>query len=222
MPELGNNIKTDIRNKTFTIHTTNTPPLRPLQISDSNARVLELRVWERIRSLWLITLSSRTVELQPAIFQCLLVSTCRVYFVNHFSIAADVCSFQITSPTDTLVLFLIICYVDTITDEGTHSPRFHPRCGECNKDSAQQLRWATVSPQQTWTETTWAEKWGYCAPFCGRAGSPSNKTSPGRRPTSVTSGILIHPTIWPQYTNVTDREDRLDNGPVAQGEPLYL
>jgi len=35
--------------------------------------------------------------------------------------------------------------------------------------------------------------------------------SPGPRPTSVPSGILMHPTICPQYTNVTDRH----NGPVA-------
>jgi len=35
---------------------------------------------------------------------------------------------------------------------------------------------------------------------------PSNTLSPGSRPTSVPSGILIHPTIWPQYTNVTDRQ----------------
>jgi len=30
---------------------------------------------------------------------------------------------------------------------------------------------------------------------------------PGPRPTSVPSGMFIHPTIWPQYTNVTDRQD---------------
>ena len=36
--------------------------------------------------------------------------------------------------------------------------------------------------------------------------------SPGSRPTFVPSGIFIHPTIWPQYTNVTDRQD---NGPAA-------
>ena len=29
---------------------------------------------------------------------------------------------------------------------------------------------------------------------------------PGPRPTSVPSFILIHPTVWPQYTNVTDRQ----------------
>jgi len=38
----------------------------------------------------------------------------------------------------------------------------------------------------------------------------------GPRPTSVPSFILIRPTVWPQYTNVTDRQDRqTDNGPVA-------
>ena len=35
-----------------------------------------------------------------------------------------------------------------------------------------------------------------------------NAMSPGPRPTSVPSGIPIHPTVWPQYTNVTDRTDR--------------
>ena len=46
----------------------------------------------------------------------------------------------------------------------------------------------------------------------GGAGSPSNTMSPGTRPTSVLSGILINPTVWPQDTNVADRQD---NGPVA-------
>jgi len=52
----------------------------------------------------------------------------------------------------------------------------------------------------------------------GGAGSPSNTISPGPRPTSVPSGILIHPTIWPQYTNVIDRQDR--QVPIAQDELL--
>ena len=47
------------------------------------------------------------------------------------------------------------------------------------------------------------------------AGSPSNTMWPGLRSTSVPSGIFTHPTVWPQYTNVTrlthrhaDRQDR--------------
>ena len=47
-------------------------------------------------------------------------------------------------------------------------------------------------------------KIGGCAPF-GGAGSPSSTMWPGPRPTSTPSFILIHPTVWPQYTNVTDR-----------------
>jgi len=47
----------------------------------------------------------------------------------------------------------------------------------------------------------------------GGTGSPSNTMSPGP------SGILIHPALWLQYTNMTDRQDRQtdreDNGPVA-------
>jgi len=26
---------------------------------------------------------------------------------------------------------------------------------------------------------------------------------------------LIHPTVWPQYTNVTDRQTGQDNGPIS-------
>jgi len=40
----------------------------------------------------------------------------------------------------------------------------------------------------------------------GGAGSPSNTMKPWLWRTSVPSGILIHPTVWPQYTNVTDRQ----------------
>ena len=34
--------------------------------------------------------------------------------------------------------------------------------------------------------------------FRGRAGSPFNTMSPGPRPTSIPSGILIYAAIWPQ------------------------
>jgi len=44
----------------------------------------------------------------------------------------------------------------------------------------------------------------------GEAGSPSNTMSRGPRPTSAPSGILIHPAVWPQYTNITDRTDTQD------------
>jgi len=40
----------------------------------------------------------------------------------------------------------------------------------------------------------------------GEAGSSSNTMWPGTRPTSVPSFMLIHQTVWPQYTNVTDRQ----------------
>ena len=40
---------------------------------------------------------------------------------------------------------------------------------------------------------------GGSAPFCGKGtGSPSNTKSPGPRPTSIPSDILIHAAIWPQ------------------------
>jgi len=36
--------------------------------------------------------------------------------------------------------------------------------------------------------------------------------SPGPKPSSVPSGILVYPAVWLQYTNVTDRQDK---GPAA-------
>jgi len=39
-------------------------------------------------------------------------------------------------------------------------------------------------------------------------GSSSNTMRPGPRPTRMPSFILTRPTVWPQYTNVTDTTDR--------------
>jgi len=51
--------------------------------------------------------------------------------------------------------------------------------------------------------------------------SPANSRRPFW-PTSMPNFILIHPTVWPQCTNVTDRQDRqrgqdrhTDNGLIA-------
>ena len=68
-----------------------------------------------------------------------------------------------------------------------------------------------VWPQQTWATVYMdADIWlkDCCAPFsaAGGARSPSNTMWPGPRPTSTPSGVLIYPTVWPQYTNVTDRQ----------------
>ena len=53
-------------------------------------------------------------------------------------------------------------------------------------------------------------KIGGCALWGRGAGSPSNTMWPGPRPTCVLSFISIHPTVWPQCTNDTDRQDRQD------------
>ena len=50
------------------------------------------------------------------------------------------------------------------------------------------------------------QKVGAAVPLSMGPRSPSNTVSPGPRPTPVPSSILIHPTVWPQYTNVTDRQ----------------
>ena len=68
-------------------------------------------------------------------------------------------------------------------------------------------------------DATWYGGRPRLCPFRGGgAGCPSNTMWPGPRPTSTPSFILIHPAVWPQYTNVTDRtgQDRqTDNGPIA-------
>jgi len=63
-------------------------------------------------------------------------------------------------------------------------------------------------------------KLGDCAPFLLGEGTefPSNTIWPGPEPTSTPSFILIHPTVWPQYTNNTDRtrQDRQRSDSIGQ------
>ena len=63
-----------------------------------------------------------------------------------------------------------------------------------------------------------AEKWGLC-PFWGGELVPHLAMWPGPRPTCMPSFMLIHATVWPQYTNITDRQpgqDRKDRTTVRQ------
>jgi len=55
-------------------------------------------------------------------------------------------------------------------------------------------------------------KVGNAVPLSMEGVGPHLTVLPRLRPTSVASGILIHPTVWVQYTNVADRQD---NGPIA-------
>jgi len=58
-----------------------------------------------------------------------------------------------------------------------------------------------LDPSSRLATTDMGRKVGCCyVPFLGGAGSPSNKISPGLRPTSLPSGILIHPAVWPKQT----------------------
>ena len=75
--------------------------------------------------------------------------------------------------------------------------------------------WLALRPTSTassilihWLQQTWAENWRAMA-FLGGGGSwvPSNTMWPWQRPSSMPSGMMLHPTVWPQYTNVADRED---------------
>ena len=72
-------------------------------------------------------------------------------------------------------------------------------------------KYSAVAEMVDRAKAKWAEKWrpAVLCPFPWEAGSPSDIMLPRPRSTSVPSGILIHPTIWPQYTNVTDRQTGL-------------
>ena len=81
----------------------------------------------------------------------------------------------------------------------------------------------TVWPQYT-NITDIGRKFADVPLFGGGVGaaSPSNTMWPGLRPTCLPNGILIRPTVWPQYTYVadgqTDRQETTNNGPIAHGE----
>ena len=71
-----------------------------------------------------------------------------------------------------------------------------------------------ICPQQIWVKNC-----GGLCPFGEGAGSPPNTMWPGPKPTSMPSFILIYPTVWPQYTNVTlqtDRQDRQRSNSIWQ------
>jgi len=79
--------------------------------------------------------------------------------------------------------------------------------------------WVPIKHNVAWAEAYVHTKWQLDASSrlatieMGRgdgAGSPSNTMWPGPRSTCVPSFILIHPTVWPQYTNITNRIYRTD------------
>jgi len=63
-------------------------------------------------------------------------------------------------------------------------------------------------PIQPFGRNRYGPKIGSCALLGRGSWAPSNTTWPGPRFTSTPSFILIHPTVWSRYNNVTDRQDR--------------
>jgi len=63
-----------------------------------------------------------------------------------------------------------------------------------------------LDPSSHLSTTGMGQKLGAPPPFGGGGAGSSNTIWPGLRPTCMPSFILIHPTIWPQYTNITDRQ----------------
>jgi len=85
------------------------------------------------------------------------------------------------------------------------------------------VAWAKASLHTKWhlnpsshlATTNMGQKLEGCAPLGeGEPGPHLTQCGLGRA-SSMPSFILIRPTVWPQYTNVTDKTDRQDNGPIA-------
>ena len=86
--------------------------------------------------------------------------------------------------------------------------RHGPKTGGCDHLTQHRLGrglppYQVASSVQPFGQTRHGPKigWGLC-PFLGELGPPSNTKSPGPRPTSIPSGISIHPAVWPQRTCV--------------------
>jgi len=59
-------------------------------------------------------------------------------------------------------------------------------------------------------------KWGMMCPFPWGDLCPHLTHVAWAEAYLVPSGILIYPTVWLQYTNVAERTDRQDNGPMVR------
>ena len=75
-----------------------------------------------------------------------------------------------------------------------------------------------ILPQQTWAAVYmvtgfWKVGQGLLCPFLWGSRVLSNTMWPKPKPTSIQSSILIHATVWPQCTNVTDKTGQTGNGP---------
>jgi len=73
-----------------------------------------------------------------------------------------------------------------------------------------------LNPCSRFATTDMGGKLGTVPLWVGELGPRLTQCGQGLPPCQVSS--WIHPTIWPQYTNVTDRQD---NGAIAYGEPFY-
>jgi len=62
---------------------------------------------------------------------------------------------------------------------------------------------------------------GCYVPFRGELGPHLTQCGLGRGlATCIPSGILMNPTIWPQYTNVTDRQDIQDDRQITRSDRI--
>jgi len=61
------------------------------------------------------------------------------------------------------------------------------------------IKWR-LDPCSHFATIDMGRKVGGAVPLFRGAGSPFNTMSPGPTPASLSSGILIHPAVWPQQT----------------------
>ena len=93
-----------------------------------------------------------------------------------------------------------------------------PHLTQCGLGEADlRTKWQ-LDPSSRLATIDMGRKWGLLCPFLWELGPRLTQCGLDRGHTSIPSGILIHPTVWPQCTNVTDRTDRHT---TAEGEQFY-
>jgi len=116
----------------------------------------------------------------------------------------------------------------TLRASAPYGAKLDPHVTQCCLGRGQYIptKWH-LDPSSRLVTRDMGRKWGVC-PLLGGAGSPSNAMSHGPRPTSLPSGILIHPTIWLQQIwslcpfGGGELDSRLTQCGQGRGLPAYL
>jgi len=136
-------------------------------------------------------------------WQWILVSTCYQKILITFCLHSNCCSSQnpqhiCMNKHGSFIYVSILCCTSSSLWKIT---TFTYGNGICRRENKPLIYKCSAAAEMSDHLATIHMHWkvgGYCALSTGGVGSPSNRMSPGPRPTSVPSGILINPAVWPQ------------------------